>query len=59
MSRKKTSTSNVVARGGFAARRAQTSTFSVVMRLDDKIVGTLGPYQTRRAALADAPEAGK
>lgn len=51
---RKTSTSNVVARGGFAARRAQTSTFSVVMRLDDKVVGTLGPYQTRRAALADA-----
>jgi hypothetical protein len=54
MSRKKTSTSNVVARGGYAARRAQTGTFNVVMRLDDKVVGTLGPYQTRRAALADA-----
>jgi hypothetical protein len=51
---RKTSTSNVVARGGYAARRAQTGTFNVVMRLDDKVVGTLGPYQTRRAALADA-----
>jgi hypothetical protein len=54
MSRKPSSTSNVVARGGYAARRAQTGTFNVVMRLDDKVVGTLGPYQTRRAALADA-----
>jgi hypothetical protein len=54
MSRKPSSTSNVVARGGYAVRRAQTSTFNVVMRLDDKVVGTLGPYQTRRAALADA-----
>ena len=51
---RKTSMSNVVARGGYAARRAQTGTFNVVMRLDDKVVGTLGPYQTRRAALADA-----
>jgi hypothetical protein len=47
-------TSSVVARGGYATRRAQTGTFNVVMTLNDKVVGTLGPYQTRRAALADA-----
>jgi hypothetical protein len=53
MSRSKTKGAQV-ARGGYAARRAQSSTFNIVMRQDDKVVGTLGPYQTRRAALADA-----
>lgn len=53
MSRNKKTTVQI-ARGGVAARRAQNTTFNVVLRLDDKVVGTLGPYQTRRAALADA-----